>query len=137
MKVSNFNLIFLLYSSIFFSAFSFAQSIGENPFSTEGIVPACKDASSDTDGDGWGWENLTSCHVGSSFVREQQHPDCKSSNSDTDGDGWGWDGNSSCRVGSVNSTSSSFHNVQPNEVECVDSDGDGWGWDGSKSCRVK
>lgn len=64
------------------------------------VVPACKDTISDPDGDGWGWENMSSCHVGSSFERTL-HPDCKSSSSDPDGDGWGWENNASCKVESI------------------------------------
>ena len=76
---------------------SFAQSIGEHPFSSTGIVPTCKSESSDPDGDGWGWENLATCHVGSAFTPET-HPICEFSSSDPDGDGWGWENNKSCKV---------------------------------------
>lgn len=51
----------------------------------------CSSADSDTDNDGWGWENAASCIVRPDTTTETQQPtgpadDCI----DTDGDGWGW-----------------------------------------------
>jgi len=58
--------------------------------------PVCKSASSDPDGDGWGWENNRSC-----TVHVQQTSSviwCTSRSSDSDGDGWGWENNRSCKM---------------------------------------
>ncbi|OED43680.1 hypothetical protein AB833_03240 [Chromatiales bacterium (ex Bugula neritina AB1)] len=57
-------------------------------------TPKCADSSTDPDGDGWGYENNTSCRVEAKFMV------CRSSRSDTDGDGWGWENNASCKVAS-------------------------------------
>ncbi len=72
----------------------------------------------DTDGDGWGWNGLSSC-VATSINNTQ----CK----DTAplGNGWGWNGTESCRI-------------PEHKPECIDTapEGDGWGWDGETSCEV-
>jgi len=59
-----------------------------------GATPWCADASSDPDGDGWGWENDQSCRVraGTSSAPAP----CQSKASDPDGDGWGWENDGSC-----------------------------------------
>jgi len=65
----------------------------------------------DSDGDGWGWNGVTTCFIQNCI--------------DSDGDGWGWDGAMSCRtIATVPLTA------------CIDIDGDGWGWNGRKSCLV-
>ncbi len=51
--------------------------------------PACADATSDPDGDGWGWEGDRTCTT---------WPACRASTSDPDGDGWGWEKQRTCRV---------------------------------------
>ena len=72
--------------------------------------PVCEFASSDPDGDGWGWENDMSCTVTSASSTTEPtnpstpstvpttHPICESADSDSDGDGWGWENMRSCRV---------------------------------------
>lgn len=70
--------------------------------------PFCEFTSSDTDGDGYGWENNASCLVtGSSsdigpvsnpMVSESDHPFCERADSDPDDDGWGWENQRSCVV---------------------------------------
>ena len=86
----------------------------------------------DEDGDGWGWNGITSCLVGSasgdSVVSEPGI--CV----DEDGDGWGWNGSSSCLLDTgSNGSTVTAPVVLP--ATCVDEDGDGWGWDGVMSCR--
>ncbi len=76
-------------------------------------VPVCTEPGSDSDGDGWGWENNATCIV------QTTPPD--SNCIDTDGDGWGWDGTGSCRTGDL-------------PAVCVDEDGDGYGWNGTDTC---
>lgn len=63
--------------------------------------PSCVSAASDTDGDGWGWENNQSCKVVSTLPT---YPTCTSAASDPDGDGWGWENNQSCKVAAGSSS---------------------------------
>jgi hypothetical protein len=115
----------------------------------------------DHDGDGWGWNGVASCVVGSPAQTVQQgsgdciDPDgdgygwngvasCEVSATspqndntsaacvDADGDGYGWNGVASCVVGSDRPTPQGGNT----NATCVDEDGDGWGWDGSQSCRI-
>lgn len=80
--------------------------------------PVCQYAASDSDGDGYGWEDRSPCVVTEASSSEALPMQCV----DDDGDGWGWDGLQVCRV----------------DVECIDSApvGDGWGWDGVGSCNI-
>lgn len=59
----------------------------------------CPATSTDEDGDGWGWENNTSCIVARAPANT---PICDHSLLDQDDDGWGWQGGSSCLVDSTN-----------------------------------
>ena len=88
------------------------------------ILPACVSPSSDSDGDGYGWENDQSCEVRAA----NQRPACRYTDSDPDGDGWGWENNTSCLI-----TEASFPTCTSAEF---DPDGDGWGWENNRSCRV-
>ena len=83
-------------------------------------LPVCASASSDPDGDGYGWENEQSCIVASS----EAEGICE----DRGDFPWGWNETtrSSCRLG-----------VQTEATACVDDDGDGWGWNGIASCIVE
>ncbi len=68
-----------------------------SPFLSDAAPPpTCQSASSDPDGDGWGWENNKSCKVQKVTTTNNtsggQDPNCP----DPDGDGWGWDGSASC-----------------------------------------
>ena len=75
----------------------------------------CVSASSDPDGDGYGWENNASCEVAGSSVSSgstvptnstpannspssASPPACVSRDSDPDGDTYGWENNATCRV---------------------------------------
>lgn len=69
--------------------------------------PSCTDQNSDTDGDGWGWENFQTCTMEDTTNGDEtttdtgfqgRHPICKSSTSDSDGDGWGYENYKSCIV---------------------------------------
>ncbi len=93
-------------------------------------TPLCLDQTSDTDGDGWGWEGGESCLIDIQQITGSVNQNCI----DSDGDGWGWNGIASCRVG----TRPAAQTVNPQTVNqsCTDSDGDGWGWNGIESCRV-
>lgn len=80
--------------------------------------PVCQSISSDSDGDGYGWENRNTCVVTEATGSEPRSEACV----DDDNDGWGWDGTRVCRV----------------DVMCYDVApiGDGWGWDGANSCEI-
>lgn len=120
----------------------FMPALASVMFALMALVPlshAQTGACVDTDGDGWGWNGVASCLVGSSDNSQSQ-----STNAciDSDGDGWGWNGTSSCLVSgqgdgdSGSSDSGSSDSGAGTSGACVDSDGDGWGWDGQSSCRT-
>ncbi len=84
------------------------------------ILPSCVSASSDIDGDGFGWELNRSCIVDDTSTGA---PICE----DTDGDGFGWDGFATCTLGAATAVTAA----------CVDSDGDGFGWNGTSTCLIE
>lgn len=125
-----------LLSTIFFSAVSVTPGFAQSR-------PVCSSAASDSDGDGYGWENDATCLVVAqpsqcedrggfpwgwdpatltSCRLDEQPGECL----DTDGDGWGWDGFQSCTI----------NQTPPMPVACFDSDGDGFGWNGVETCIV-
>ena len=71
--------------------------------------PVCVLASSDADGDGFGWENDQTCTVSTqaSVAVDPSLAVCTSANSDLDGDGFGWENNQSCIVSCLLYTSPS------------------------------
>jgi len=83
----------------------------------------------DTDGDGWGWDGVKSCLITASEETTELPVTEAAACIDTDGDGWGWNGVSSCLVLIEETTTDET-------VACVDSDGDGYGWDGTKTCNI-
>ncbi len=106
---------------------------------TPTVESYCRLGTSDSDGDGWGWENGKSCRIancksaaadpdGDGWGWESEHTCritlCQSIASDPDGDGWGWENNRSCQTAVCSSGS-------------TDPDGDGWGWENGRSCRVQ
>ena len=122
--------------------------------------PYCANgASSDPDGDGWGWENNASCVVrngradsAGTGVASNGYPYCvNGASSDPDGDGWGWEFSASCIVrgsgadsggssgGSGGSGGGTASNGYPYCVNgwASDPDGDGWGWENNASCIVR
>jgi len=87
-------------------------------FSAADDLPFCSNASFDSDGDGWGWENQQSCRVGNSAATTATSstngkPVCGAGAIDPDNDGWGWENNQSCKVVSQSNTQES---VQPPSV---------------------
>jgi len=101
-------------------------------------LPQCTSALSDTDGDGYGWENDGSCVTSatpavSDDAANHSLPACSSASNDADGDGYGWENEQSCRVNS-NVTDSDINFC---ESANSDSDGDGWGWEANQTCRVR
>lgn len=99
-----------------------------NDLGAAGAFPVCVQMGSDHDGDGWGWENGTSCRVASIGG----YPVCLDPNSDPEKDGWGFENGQSCVVQGSNPV-----NTFP---ECIyraaDEDGDGWGYENGASCMV-
>ena len=85
------------------------------------VTVNCESATSDPDGDGFGWENNRSCRV----VRMLN---CQSADSDPDGDGFGWENGASCRASSVRPVC---------QIPGSDADGDGFGWESGKTCVVR
>lgn len=55
----------------------------------------CPNSTTDTDGDGWGFENGLSCIVVDAL---DGTPMCSAAAEDSDGDGWGWEGGQSCVI---------------------------------------
>lgn len=99
--------------------------------SIHAAMPVCESASSDIDGDGYGWENSTSCIVEETPANIL--PDCSSPDSDPDGDGYGWENSASCRV--VETPQTGQHPVC--ESASSDPDGDGFGWENNATCVVE
>ena len=93
----------------------------------------------DDNGDGWGWDGVQSCQVGSDSSNNRGGSTGSGSSNciDDNGDGWGWDGVQSCRVGS-DSSNNGGGSSNSGSGNCVDTQpyGDGWGWNGTTSCRV-
>lgn len=80
-------------------------------------APACTNASYDSDGDGWGWEQGQSCrvvNVAPVTTDANGRPVCGAGAVDPDNDGWGWENGASCIVLSRNNTQ---ENVQSRAVE--------------------
>ncbi len=111
-------------------------------FSTaSAALPDCTSANSDSDGDGFGWENNTSCRV---VVTTNERPVCSSANADSDGDGFGWENNRTCVVAQNNGTiqndspdsGSNSSGLPSCDQTASDPDGDGFGWENNTSCRV-
>ena len=92
-------------------------------------LPACKLAGSDSDGDGFGWENNASCRVTTST-----RPQCSDNNSDPDGDGYGWENNQTCLVKTGEKPPPTDYPTC--EQQRSDPDGDGYGWENNRTCRV-
>lgn len=67
---------------------------GGLPHALVAAIPQCQSSLSDTDGDGWGWQNNQSCRV----KKTGKHAICSSPDSDSNGDGWGYENNQSCMV---------------------------------------
>ena len=104
------------------------------------IRPTCVRQDSDSDGDGFGWENNATCLVSPQVATPVIQPFCVSADSDIDGDGFGWENNATCLV-----TESSTPASQPVATEVVrpscvradsDNDGDGFGWENEATYLV-
>ncbi len=96
------------------------------------MLPACSSPSSDSDGDGFGWENDTSCAV-MATTAPAQLPGCNTA-SDPDGDGFGWENGASCLVGGDTTTNTGGDPICSSADS--DSDGDGFGWENGQTCLV-
>jgi endoglucanase len=93
-------LVFSLF--LLFSADAFSQNVNQHRHDLISTHPECVDP----DGDGWGWNGVSSCRIDAIRTPDVQEPvetiaidpEPDSSCVDPDGDGWGWNGISSCRV---------------------------------------
>ncbi len=130
--------------------------LGSHSLHAQSALPVCQSALSDSDGDGFGWENAASCRVANGGTstpannngnsNDRRLPTCLNATSDPDGDGFGWENSTSCRVGVVAgptpppSTTPPGTTPSSNKPTCVsansDPDGDGYGWENSRSCVV-
>ena len=98
------------------------------------IAQQCIDPASDSDGDGYGYENGRSCIVAGSTNRTTAGA-CI----DNDGDGFGWNGVDTCLINpSVTTETDTPVAAAPVTTAgaCIDSDGDGYGWDGFETCLI-
>ena len=80
-----------------------ADVVSEPADNTNQLVqqhPVCAAATSDTDGDGWGWEDGMSCVVEGSSVQQQLMlslpPLCTAMAITIDAQGWGWENDATC-----------------------------------------
>ncbi len=89
--------------------------------------PVCSAGVTDFDGDGWGYENNTSC------VIPTGHSTC-SSNAAVGANGWGYENGRSCRFSASSSSSSSSSVNRPACSSAAVNNGDGWGWENGQSC---
>ena len=103
-------------------------------------MPVCASAGSDSDGDGFGWENNQTCIVNNSAGStgnsrsaagaNSSTPVCSAGVTDSDGDGWGFENNRSCVI----NTAQSGGPVCSSGAS--DSDNDGFGFENGQSCVV-
>ncbi len=123
---------------------SIMMGVGTYSPNASANLPVCNSASSDPDGDGYGWENNTSCLVQSGGSSGGQ---TNSSCVDTPpfDDDWGWDGTQSCRLSAAGGETSGGEPtggentpVPGGSAECIDTPpfDDNWGWNGSASCML-
>lgn len=100
--------------------------------------PVCATTATDTDRDGWGFENGESCQVvnGQTVGAGAARPVC-SSNAADGGGGWGFENGATC-IFPLESSVSSIAASRPERPACgaeaVDNR-DGWGWQDGQSCR--
>ena len=133
-----------------------AAVIASVPQSVHGqsSFPACSSASSDPDGDGFGWENDRTCRVGASGNvssgdnNSSRFPSCSSGQFDPDGDGFGWENNQTCVVSGSsdnapdNSTTPPIGAALPGpshpacDSRQSDPAGDGFGFENNQTCIV-
>ncbi len=122
-----------------------ATTVVSAPASETTNVPTCTSLDSDSDGDGYGWENNRSCRTAGSSATsaptaaapQGTTPLCASAASDIDGDGYGWEQNQSCLVSDATSIAPPQNSIPVCTTPSSDSDGDGWGWENSQSCVVQ
>lgn len=104
--------------------------------------PSCQVASSDPDGDGYGWENNATCiidaNTGIATVERSggssDHVACITSSSDSDGDGYGWENGATCLVTAGNNANGDSGGLAACVLSGSDPDGDGYGWENNQSC---
>lgn len=140
--------LFYMYfqRSVLISSFSLLTLFSATAYA----APTCQSSASDTDGDGWGYENGQSCEVSSSAPQlgaataasssgNGGQPICTGSNADPDGDGWGYENGQSCQMpsGSSNTNASTNSGGKPLcQGSNPDPDGDGWGYENGQSCQM-
>ena len=98
-------------------------------------TPTCLSDNTDTDRDGWGWEDQRSCVV-AVVPNSNGWPGCIVAGSDEDADGYGWENNQTCVVTTL-TPQSPDRQYPACESQSSDPDGDGWGWENYRSCIVQ
>ena len=128
----------MISKTIPYTLVAFAVAFSTWGSQANAMLPDCQSASSDSDGDGYGWENRASCRVVQTTQSANSQgvvmPDCQLAGSDPDGDGFGWENKASCRV--VNQTTTGSSVTAACSSASSDPDGDGFGWENNASCRV-
>ncbi len=83
----------------------------------------------DTDGDGYGWNGVSTCDPNAGSASDSGSSPTSSGGAcvDSDGDGYGWNGVATCSVDAPAPAADS---------SCIDTDGDGFGWNGVSTCLV-
>ena len=102
-------------------------------------MPACVSAASDSDGDGFGWENNNTCIVTFAAGSNSSTPICSAQVTDTDRDGWGYENNRSCVINTQPSQTAQQTNQNGRPIcssAVSDSNNDGWGYENGQSCVV-
>lgn len=102
-------------------------------------LPACSSAAADSDGDGYGWENSTSCLVmNDGDIPASNDPSSVCMDTAPFDDDWGWDGSQSCRLSASNPGSDTDQPDPSDDATCIDSPpfDDQWGWNGTASCLL-
>ncbi len=127
------------YKLIPYALLTSVALLGSHSLHAQSALPECQSALSDSDGDGFGWENSASCVVADTTtppanIGGSALPTCLSAASDPDGDGFGWENSTSCRVVEGPVTPAT------DKPDCAsassDPDGDGFGWENNQSCVV-
>ncbi len=131
-----------------YALLSTAALLSPHSANAQSALPTCASAASDSDGDGFGWENNASCIVAATSGGNNNNnnntsgglPTCQSASSDPDGDGFGWENSASCRVAAITPNPTTPTVPSTEKPTCTsaasDPDGDGYGWENNQSCIV-
>ena len=115
--------------------------------------PTCSNQASDPDGDGYGWENNTSCKVDQAQPAvtpvDSSNPDiaesvtvagviyrlCSAAAVDDNGDGFAWENNGTCLIPANIPMLQQLSEFPVCSISIIDHNQDGYGWENNASCR--